>query len=114
MLTDSPPAALFQTKDDAAQAQIDKFINMAKDMMGQIPGLLSVETGKAMEITKRFNQGYEWGLVLTFEGPEVIGPYLEHPAHTPYVFLALSPEGAVGTDTRRDQTLSTLREGFQG
>lgn len=62
----------------------------AKEMVAKIPGLLAVETGRAMEITKQFNQGYEWGLVLTFEGPEVIGPYLDHPAHKPYVFLTLT------------------------
>jgi hypothetical protein len=60
MLTESGLAALFQTKDDVTQAQINNFMEMAKGMVGKIPGLLSVETGKAMEITKRFNQGYEW------------------------------------------------------
>ena len=77
--------ALFQTKDGATQAQVDEFMKTAEAMMGQTPGLLSVKTGKAMDVTKQFNQGYEWGLVLKFENPEVIPPYLDHPAHKPYV-----------------------------
>ncbi|KIW95574.1 uncharacterized protein Z519_04159 [Cladophialophora bantiana CBS 173.52] len=67
----------------------------AKAMVGQIPGLLSVDAGKAMEITRSFNQGYEWGLILTFESPDVMPPYLEHPAHKPFVisgFLILQCE----------------------
>jgi hypothetical protein len=86
-LTESLLIALFQTKDSTTQAQIDNFMEMAEEMLGKIPGLLSVKTGKAMDITKQFNKGYEWGLVLTFERPEFIGPYIDHPAHTPYVFL---------------------------
>lgn len=39
---------LFQTKDGATQAQVDNFMKTAEAMAGQIPGLLSVETGKAI------------------------------------------------------------------
>ncbi|KEF52955.1 uncharacterized protein A1O9_10861 [Exophiala aquamarina CBS 119918] len=83
MLTGGTLVALFQTKEGATQAQVDVFMKTAKAMAGQIPGLLAVETGKAIDITKQFNQGYEWGLVLTFENVQVIGPYLDHPAHKP-------------------------------
>jgi hypothetical protein len=100
------------------QAQIDNFMEMAKGMVGKIPGLLSVETGKAMEITKQFNQGYECGLVLIFDGPKFIGPYLDHPAHKPYVILTFLCSsimgGQIGLKRNTTRLYPLCEENFQG
>jgi hypothetical protein len=54
-----------------------------KAMQGRIPGLLMVKGGKAMDMLKQFNQGYEWGFLLMFESPDAVSGYLDHPVHKP-------------------------------
>ena len=67
------------TKADAVE-----LTQNAKAMLGQIPGLLSVEMGDALdalEVTKVHSQGYTWAIVVTLEKPEDFASYTTHPAH---------------------------------
>lgn len=58
-------------------------------MLGQIPGLCSVEGGKALgapAASAAFTQGYDWALVVKLETAEDLPVYEGHSAHKPYVF----------------------------
>lgn len=56
-------------------------VQAAKRMLGQIPGLISVEIGSATEVTKARAHGYDWGVVVTLAKPEDEEVYTKHPAH---------------------------------
>lgn len=50
-------------------------------MLGQIPGMLAVEFGEALEFTKPFTHGFDVGAVVTLSKPEDIGVFAKHPLH---------------------------------
>lgn len=56
-------------------------------MLGQIPGLLGIEFGEALEFTKALAHGYDQGAVVTLNKPESFEVYAKHPLHDEYVFL---------------------------
>ncbi len=64
------------TQNDAVE-----LTGAAKQMLDQIPGLLSIEVGSALEITKAHTQGYDWGVVVTLESPRSFAIYANHPSH---------------------------------
>lgn len=56
-------------------------------MLGQIPGLLAIELGEALEFTKHLGHGFDVGAVVTMSKPEDIGVFAKHPLHDGYVAL---------------------------
>lgn len=80
--------ALFQTKDGSSQADAEEFLNAAKEMVGQIPGLSSVEGGKVLgspAVSAAHTFGFDWAFVLKLEREQDLPVYEQHPAHQPYV-----------------------------
>ena len=85
--TDKWFTALFQAKEGATQAELDEFFAIAKSMQGQIDGILSIEGGHALgapAVSAKFNQGFDWVLVVMLDKPEHLSIYEQHPAHTKY------------------------------
>ena len=61
-----------------------EFTEAAKKMVGQVPGLLSLDSGNgAGYITERFGQGWDLGVVMAFSKWEDLPVYEKHPAHLP-------------------------------
>ncbi len=77
-------AALYKKKEDATPAQMTEFTQAAQKMVGQVPGLLSLDSGMgAGYITERFGQGWDMGVVIVFSKMEDLMVYEKHPAHLP-------------------------------
>lgn len=79
--------ALFKSKPNVAQSQIDQFLAIGKSLVGKIPGLLSVELGKGLNTAAPVSKGFDWGLVVVLEGPNDLPVFEKHPAHAPFVYL---------------------------
>lgn len=80
-LTKEP--ALFKTKEGATQADVDKVLEFANALLAKIPVLLSVKTGKATGMAATHGQGFDWGVIATFDKPEDFAIYQKHPEHDP-------------------------------
>ncbi|KIW18464.1 hypothetical protein PV08_02752 [Exophiala spinifera] len=72
---------LFKCKRGTGPQELAQFSQSAKQMLGQIPGLLAVEVGQALEFTKPFAHGYDVGAVVTFAMPEDVEVFAKHPLH---------------------------------
>jgi hypothetical protein len=77
--------ALFKAKESMTADDGTTLVHSAKCMLGQIPGLVAVEVGPALEVTKGsappYAHGYDWGVVLTLSNREALQVYMTHPAH---------------------------------
>ncbi|KAK5049016.1 hypothetical protein LTR84_005438 [Exophiala bonariae] len=77
--------ALFKAKESTTADDGTTLVHAAKGMLGQIPGLVAVEVGPALELTKAstppYVHGYDWGVVLTLADREALQAYMTHPAH---------------------------------
>lgn len=72
---------LFKLKEGTTSAQITKFADTAKAMVGKIPGLIQFQVGPPLATTKHRAQGYDMGLVAVLEREEDVAVYASHPAH---------------------------------
>ncbi|OOQ82446.1 stress responsive A/B barrel domain protein [Penicillium brasilianum] len=72
---------LFRLKPGVTPAQLSVWTQMAKDMVGKIPGLVSMECGQPLPICLPRAQGYDMGLVAVLEKPDHVATYAVHPAH---------------------------------
>lgn len=83
--TDQKSTALFKAKESMAVDDRTTLIEAAKRMLTQIPGLLAIEVGPALELTKvsapPYAHGYDWGVVVTLSSPEALEVYATHPDH---------------------------------
>ena len=52
----------------------------------EIPGVVSVVEGASVS-TEALENGFEWAMVVTFEGAEARDGYLDHAAHAPVAAL---------------------------
>mgnify|MGYP000694554679 CR=1 FL=1 len=71
---------VFQFKTEITQEQIDECFREMVGMVGQIPGLLSMEHGP-YESSEGLNDGYTHGFIMTFASPQARDEYLPHPIH---------------------------------
>lgn len=69
-----------------------RFTESARNMLGQIPGLLAIEVGEALQVTKEHAHGYDWGVVVTLKTPADFEVYAKHPAHDEYDLCSLEEE----------------------
>ena len=77
---------VFQFKPEITEEQIDEcFVEMHK-MVGEIPGLLSMEHGP-YKSNEGLSDGYTHGFIMTFDSPESRDAYLPHPFHLQRVEL---------------------------
>ncbi|KAJ5682309.1 hypothetical protein N7462_005474 [Penicillium macrosclerotiorum] len=76
---------LFRLKQGVTTAQLSAWSQKAKDMVGQIPGLVSLQCGEPLPISIPRAQGFNMGLVAVLEKPDDIATYAVHPAHLEYV-----------------------------
>ncbi|KAJ5450088.1 uncharacterized protein N7458_006537 [Penicillium daleae] len=72
---------LFRLKQGVTPAQISIWTQKAKDMVGKIPGLVSMECGQPLPICLPRAKGFDMGLVAVLEKPEHVASYAVHPAH---------------------------------
>lgn len=71
---------VFQFKTDVTDAQIEECFSTMQAMVGQIPGLLSMEHGP-YKSSEGMNDGFSHGFIMTFDSPESRDAYLPHPIH---------------------------------
>jgi hypothetical protein len=72
---------LFKLKQGVTPAQLSVWTQLAKGMVGKIPGLISMECGQPLPICLPRAQGFDMGLVAVLEKPEHVATYAVHPAH---------------------------------
>jgi len=95
---------LFKLKPEAGDDKIKEFEEMAKGMVGQIPGqsdlkiksvleiaetdlcagLTQMEVAPPLESTASRGKGFNLGLVASLEKAEDVKTYAEHPVHQKY------------------------------
>jgi len=71
---------VFQFKNDVSKAQIEECFTTMQAMVGQIPGLVSMEHGP-YKSPEGMNDGFSHGFIMTFDSPESRDAYLPHPVH---------------------------------
>jgi hypothetical protein len=64
-----------------SQSQIAILTQTAKEMVGKIPGLVSLEAGQPLSICIPRAKGFDMGLVAVLEKAEDVATYAVHPAH---------------------------------
>jgi len=72
--------ALFQFKEEVAEAKIDECFAALQGMMGRIPGIVGFEHGP-YDSPEGLNDGFTHGFMMTFDSPESRDAYLPHPIH---------------------------------
>ncbi|MFY7818663.1 MAG: Dabb family protein, partial [Akkermansiaceae bacterium] len=70
----------FQFLPEITQEQIDECFREMMGMVGQIPGLLSMEHG-TYQSGEGLNDGYTHGFIMTFDNASSRDAYLPHPEH---------------------------------
>jgi hypothetical protein len=71
---------VFQFKPEITPEQIDECFREMMGMVGQIPGLLSMEHGP-YQSSEGLNDGYTHGFLMTFDNAQSRDAYLPHPEH---------------------------------
>ena len=84
---DGPTIALFKAKPSIGSKELDQFSQAGKVMFGEVPRLVSIEFGKALEMFKAHGYGFDLGAVVTLSKLEDFGAYANHPLHHQYVPL---------------------------
>ncbi|KAK5679934.1 hypothetical protein LTS10_007882 [Elasticomyces elasticus] len=72
---------LFKLKPQVTATQVSEWADMAKNMVGKIPGLIKLEANTPLPATASRGNGYNMALVATLERPEDVKVYAEHPEH---------------------------------
>ncbi|KAF9884534.1 hypothetical protein FE257_001479 [Aspergillus nanangensis] len=70
---------LFRMKGDATEEQKLLFIRDAKKLREEIPGVLSLEVGPALDMHR--TKGYDMGIVLQLETAAHLEKFASHPGH---------------------------------
>lgn len=88
---------LFRWKPDAAGPAIAAAVEGIRRLRDQIPGIVSLEIGP--DFSER-SQGYQHGLVVTFESRAALETYGPHPAHLRVVSELIQPisDGVLALD----------------
>lgn len=71
---------LVKWRDDVPPEAREEIARDARAMADTIPGILALEEGPSVS-PEGHEQGFEWALVVTFDGPESRDGYLPHPVH---------------------------------
>ena len=71
---------VFQFKEGTTQNDIDTCFAALAGMVGQIPGLQSVEHGP-YDSDEGLNDGFTHGFIMTFDDAASRDAYLPHPVH---------------------------------
>ncbi len=71
---------LFQAREGAAEADIERVLVGLRGLVGVIPGLLDC-SGGANNSPEGKSQGYTHGFVITFDSTASRDGYLPHPEH---------------------------------
>ncbi|KAL4943181.1 hypothetical protein BDV06DRAFT_190661 [Aspergillus oleicola] len=72
---------LFRLKPTVTQSQISTWTTIAENMVGKIPGLISLKAGPPLPICVPRAKGFDMGLVATLEKGSDLEGYAVHPAH---------------------------------
>lgn len=71
---------VFKFHPHITQEKIDECFATMVDMVGKIPGLLSMEHGP-YKSPEGMNEDFTHGFIMTFDSPESRDAYLPHPVH---------------------------------
>ncbi len=80
-------AVLLLPKPEVPSEELDEVMEKAKALKGKIPGIIAIQAGSNHNPN---NQGYTYGMFLTFEDEESLKAYFPHSDHR-----------AVGAELRR-------------
>ncbi|KAJ5904092.1 Dimeric alpha-beta barrel [Penicillium tannophilum] len=72
---------LFRLKEGITPAQVETWAQVAKGMVGKIPGLVSLEANTPLPISLPRSKGFDMGIVAVLDKKETIAEYAVHPAH---------------------------------
>jgi Stress responsive A/B Barrel Domain len=71
---------LVKWRDDVPASAREEIARDDRAMAEAIPGILALEEGPSVS-PEGLEQGFDWGLVVTFDSPEARDGYLPHPVH---------------------------------
>ncbi len=71
---------LVRWRDDLDDEARERARIAARDMVGRVPGIVRLDEGPSVS-PEGLEQGFEWGLVVTFEDEAARDGYLPHPVH---------------------------------
>ncbi len=71
---------LVRWRDDLSEQAREGVRVAARDMVGRVPGIVQLDEGPSVS-PEGLEQGFDWGLVVTFESEEARDGYLPHPVH---------------------------------
>lgn len=71
---------VFKFKDSVTDKKIAECFRTMENMVGQIPGLLSMEYG-SYESSEGLNNEFTHGFIMTFDSPASRDAYLPHEIH---------------------------------
>jgi hypothetical protein len=77
---------LVEWRADVTQDVRESVRATARGLADRIPGILTVVEGPSTS-PEGLEQGFEWALAISFDGPEARDGYLPHPAHLPLAAL---------------------------
>ncbi|KAI6081916.1 hypothetical protein F4821DRAFT_248352 [Hypoxylon rubiginosum] len=73
--------ALIKFKPGVTAEQIKEWDALMKEMVGKIPGLISLEVNSPLASTAHRSQGFHRGMVSILEKTEDLNGYIAHPSH---------------------------------
>lgn len=79
--------ALFKLKPDADPAEVHHWQRLAHEMVGKVPGLMSLQAGPPIEFTAPMAKGFDMGVVVLVDYMESLATFFTHPSHDEYVAL---------------------------
>jgi hypothetical protein len=71
---------LLQPKVETTAEEMERALNLVREMRELIPGITTIETGKNLS---RNHKGYEYGFIVHFADETLFRAYAPHPAHQP-------------------------------
>ena len=80
-------AVFLLPKAEATPEELDAAMEKARALQDKIPGIVAIQAGRNRNPN---NQGYTYGMLITFEDEERLQAYFPHPEHR-----------AVGAELRR-------------
>ncbi|KAE8353414.1 hypothetical protein BDV28DRAFT_148071 [Aspergillus coremiiformis] len=72
---------LFRLKQGITPTQLSNWSKISQAMVGQIPGLRSIQSNQPLPISVPRAKGFDMGLVAVLEKSEDVAVYAAHPAH---------------------------------
>ncbi|KAL4917416.1 hypothetical protein BDW62DRAFT_201848 [Aspergillus aurantiobrunneus] len=73
--------ALFKLKPDADPKRVSRWQDLARAMVGKVPGLIDLQAGRPLDFTAHMAKGFDMGVVVLVDYTESLATFFTHPSH---------------------------------